>query len=37
MKNAYKILVENSEGKRLVERPGCRWEDISMDLKKIRL
>jgi hypothetical protein len=34
--NAYKILVENLEGKRTLKRPKCRWEDnIRMDLREI--
>ena len=29
----YRVLVEKPEGKRLLGRPGCRWEDnIKMDL-----
>jgi hypothetical protein len=29
-----KVLVRRSEGKRLVERPGCRWKDnINMGSK----
>jgi hypothetical protein len=37
MRNAYKILVGKSEGKRPLERPRYRWEDnIEMDLKKVR-
>jgi hypothetical protein len=36
MKNAYKILVEKPEGKRPLEKPGCRWEDnTEMDFRKI--
>jgi hypothetical protein len=27
MRNAYKILVENYEGKRLLRRPMRRWDD----------
>jgi hypothetical protein len=27
MRNAYKILVEKSEGKRPLGRPRCRWND----------
>jgi hypothetical protein len=31
------FLVGKPERKRLLERPGCRWEDtIKMDLKEIR-
>jgi hypothetical protein len=32
--NAYRILVGNSEGKRTLGRPRCRWMDnIKMDLR----
>jgi len=35
MRNAYKILVQKPEGKRLLGRPRCRWEDnIRMDLRE---
>jgi hypothetical protein len=35
MRNAYKILVWNLEGKIELERSWCRWEDnIKMDLKE---
>jgi hypothetical protein len=35
MKNAYKILVGKSEGKRLFGRHRHRWEDnIKMELKR---
>jgi hypothetical protein len=34
--SAYRILVEKSEGKRLLGRPTCRWEDnIKMDLNGV--
>jgi hypothetical protein len=33
--NAYNILVGKPEGKRRLGRPGCRWEDIRMDLREI--
>jgi hypothetical protein len=34
MRNAYKILAGKTEGKRLLGRPRCRWEDYTeMDLK----
>jgi hypothetical protein len=37
MRNAYKILVGNPEGTRLLGRPRCRWEDnIKMDHGEIR-
>jgi hypothetical protein len=33
-RNVYWILVEKPEGKRLVGRQSCRWEDnIKMDLR----
>jgi hypothetical protein len=36
MRNAYKILVENSEGKRPLGRPRRRWEDnIKMVIREI--
>jgi len=36
MRNAYKILIRNPEGKRPLRRPGCRWEDnIRRDLWEI--
>jgi hypothetical protein len=32
-RGAYRALVEKPEGRRLLERPRCRWEDnIKMDL-----
>jgi hypothetical protein len=32
----YKVLVGNPEGKRLLGRPRCRWEDgIRMNLREI--
>jgi hypothetical protein len=35
MRNACKIFVGNSEGKRQLGRPRCRWEDnITMDLRE---
>jgi hypothetical protein len=35
-KNAYKLLVGNSEGRRLLRRPRRRWVDnIKMDLGEI--
>jgi hypothetical protein len=34
-KNAYKILVRKSEGKRPLGRPGRRWEDIKSYLTKV--
>jgi hypothetical protein len=36
-RNAYKVFVGKSEGKRPLERPRCRREDIiKMDLKELR-
>jgi hypothetical protein len=36
MRNAYKILVGKSEGKRPLGRPRRRWKDnIRMDIKEI--
>jgi predicted CoA-binding protein len=35
-RNSYRVLVVNPEGKRLLGRPRCRWEDnIKMHLKEI--
>jgi hypothetical protein len=35
-KNAYRILVEKSEGERPLGRPRCRWVDnVKMDLREI--
>jgi hypothetical protein len=35
-RNMYRVLVGRSEGKRPLERPRCRWEDvIKMDLREI--
>jgi hypothetical protein len=35
-RNACRILVGNSEGKRPLGRPRCRWVDsIKMDLREI--
>jgi hypothetical protein len=32
----YNVLVGKSEGKRLLGRPKCRWEDnIRMDLQEV--
>jgi transposase len=30
-RNAYRILVGKSEGKRPLGRPRCRWEDLRED------
>jgi hypothetical protein len=36
MRNAYRILVGNPEGKRTLGRPKRRWVDnIKMDLREI--
>ena len=35
-RNAYRVLVGRPEGKLLLERLRCRWEDnIKMDLKEV--
>jgi len=35
-RGAYRILMESPEGKRLLGRPGRRWEDnIKMDLQEV--
>ena len=35
-RNAYRVLVGKSEGKRSLGRPRCRWEDnIKMDLREV--
>jgi hypothetical protein len=34
MRNVYKMLVGNPEGKRPLGRNRRRWEDIKMDLKQ---
>jgi hypothetical protein len=35
-RNAYRILVGKSEGKRQLGRPRCRWVDnIKIDVRKI--
>jgi hypothetical protein len=36
MRNAYNILVGKPERKRPLGRSRCRWEDIRMDLRRIR-
>jgi hypothetical protein len=37
-RNAYRILVGKSEGKRPLERPRRTWVDnIKMDLREIRM
>jgi hypothetical protein len=35
-RNAYRIFVGKSEGKRLLGRPKCRWMDnVKVDLREI--
>ena len=34
-RNAYRVSVEKPAGKRLLERPRSRWEDIKMDLSEV--
>jgi hypothetical protein len=35
-RGAYRVLVENPEGRRPLERPRRRWEDnIKMDLREV--
>jgi hypothetical protein len=31
----YRVLVENSDGKRPLGRPRHRWENIRMDLQEV--
>jgi hypothetical protein len=33
MKNAYKIVVESAERKRLFDMPGRRYDNIKIELK----
>jgi len=33
MRNAYNVLVGKPEGKRLLERPRCREDNIKMNIK----
>jgi len=33
-RNAYKMLVGGPKGKRRLEGPRCRWEDIRMNFNK---
>jgi hypothetical protein len=35
MRNAYYVFVANPEGKKPLERPRCRWEDITVDLEEM--
>jgi hypothetical protein len=34
-RGVYRVLVGKSEGKRRLERPRRRWEDIKMDLQEV--
>jgi hypothetical protein len=35
-RGVYRVLVGKSEGRRLIGRPRCRWEDdIKMDLQEV--
>ena len=34
-RTAYRASVGKPEGKRPLERPGYRWEDIEMDLQEV--
>jgi hypothetical protein len=37
MRNVYKILARNPEGKRQIRRLGLRWEDnVKIDIKEIQ-
>jgi hypothetical protein len=33
MRNACNITIRKSDGRASFGRPGCRWENIKMDLK----
>jgi hypothetical protein len=33
-RNAYRVLVGKSEGKRPLGKPRCRWVNIKMDLRE---
>jgi hypothetical protein len=35
MRNVYKILVRKPEGRRLLRRPRCKWEDMRMIIREI--
>jgi hypothetical protein len=36
-RGVYCVLMGKSDGKRLLGRPSCRWEDnIKMDLQEVR-
>jgi len=34
-RGVYRVLVEKPEGKRPLERPRRRWEDIKIDLQEV--
>jgi hypothetical protein len=34
-RGVYRVLVGKTEGRRLLERPRRRWEDIKMDLQEL--
>jgi hypothetical protein len=34
-RGVHRVLVGNPEGKRPLERPRCRWEDIKMHLHEL--
>ena len=35
-RGVYRVLVEKPEGKRILGRPGCRWEDnMKMDIQEM--
>jgi hypothetical protein len=36
-RNTYRVLVEKLEERKTLGRPKCRWEDIKLDLKGIKL
>jgi hypothetical protein len=36
MRNAYRIMVTKTKGKKPLGRPNCKWEDnIRMDLREM--
>jgi hypothetical protein len=35
-RNAYRVLVINSEGNRQIGRPRSKWDNIKTDLKGIK-
>jgi hypothetical protein len=35
--NAYRVLAGSPAGRIPLGRPKCRWEDIKMDFKEIKL